>query len=225
MKNFISWLEIGGLKIRALLKEGVAYTALRNDLFLCENQIPMVWLESVISKCYFLQGKNSYSDTFLKNPHEDRTKEFLHTILKSLVFKMCSQIFVEPCPPTKKIVKLIDVGYFDDCAHIFACVYKILTNFYIKETSPATKSRPHEDETKESASDRGQLLQARSFGNHSKVLDIPGTLQTDLEQPGNCDLQMSTIVEVDVELNALHHLMPTIENEPGWNVPQFAMEE
>jgi hypothetical protein len=173
----------------------------------------------------FPPGKELLFRYFPKTSARRSKEEFLHTILKSLVFKMCSEIFVEPCPPTKKIVKLIDVGFFDDCAHIFACVYKILTNFYIKETSPATKSRPHEDETKESASDRGQLLQARSFGNHSKVLDIPGTLQTDLEQPGNCDLQMSTIVEVDVELNALHHLMPTIENEPGWNVPQFAMEE
>jgi hypothetical protein len=30
---------------------------------------------------------------------------------------------------------------------------------------------------------------------------------------------MSTLLEVDVDLNALHHLMPTIDNEPDWNVP------
>jgi hypothetical protein len=33
MGKFISWLDTGGLKIRALLKKGVAYNALRNDLF------------------------------------------------------------------------------------------------------------------------------------------------------------------------------------------------
>jgi hypothetical protein len=229
MENFISSLEIGGLKISALLKGGAAYSALRNDLFLCENQIPMTLLKRVVKKCYFLQGKSSYSDTFLKNPHEDRRKEFLHTILKNLVWKMCIEIFVEPCSSIEIFSKVIDVdhdvGVFNDCAHVFACVYKILTTFYIKESSPATKSRPHEDETKESASDREKRLHATSFGDHSKVLDIPGTLQSNLEQPGNCELQMSTLVEVDVELNALHHLMPTIENEPDWNVPQTREEE
>ncbi|CAK9236403.1 unnamed protein product [Sphagnum troendelagicum] len=150
--------------------------------------------------------------------------------------------------------KLIDdeypVGCFHDCAHIFACVYKILTTFQSKEpslptkccphifgcvykipttfdckkSSPATKLRRHEDETKESASDREKRRHARCFGNHSKALDIPGTLQIDLEQPGDCELQMSTFEEVDVELNALHHVMPTVENEPDRNVPRMDYE-
>jgi hypothetical protein len=185
----------------------------------------MTLLKRVINKCYFLQGKNSYSDTLLKDPYKDLTEEFLHNILKNLVCKMCIEIFVKPCSSIEQFGKLIDdnypVGCFNDCAHIFACVHKILTTF----DSKTTKSRPHEDETKESASDREQRLHARSFGNHSKVLDIPGTLQMDLEQPGDCELQMSTFVEVDVELNALHHLMPTIENEPDWNVPRMDYEK
>jgi hypothetical protein len=202
MKNFMLCLE-GGSEIGALLKRGAAYSALRSDLFLCENQIPIVLLERVIRNRYFLQGKNSCSDTFRKNPHEDGTKEYLHMILKHLVSKMCTDIFVHPCEDfhseivSKFLGDHYHVGCFDDCAHIFACVYNILT---FKKSSPATKSRPHEDETKESASDGEKRLHARSLGDHSRVLDIPGTLQIDLEQPGDCELQMSTFVEVDVEL-------------------------
>ncbi|CAK9235543.1 unnamed protein product [Sphagnum troendelagicum] len=218
MEEFISWLEIGDLKIRALLKEGVAYSALRNDLFLCENQIPMALLKRVISKCYFLQGK-MYSYTVLNTPYVDRRKEFLHTILKNLVCKMCSEIFVEPCPDKKELDELIDdasdVADFNDSAHIFACVYKILTTFDSKEA--ATKSRLHEDETKESASDWEDLPHGRSLGNYSKVVISPGTSPINLEQTGDCELQMSRIV-AQAELNALHHLMPTIDNEPGGNL-------
>jgi hypothetical protein len=169
MIRFILWLEKGGLKIRALLKDGVAYNALRNDLFLLENQIPMALLKKVISKSYLLpKGKNSYSDTFqdLINPHSHLRKEFLHVILKNVVYRMCIEIFVEPYADITQFLKLIHVQYhvgdFEDCAHIFACVYKILTTFDMKkESSTATKS--DEDKTKESASDREELSHATSF--------------------------------------------------------------
>ncbi len=122
METFISWLEIGGLKISALLKGGPAYIALRNDLFLCENQIPMTLLKRVIRKCYFLQGKNSYSDTVRKDPHKDLRKEFLHNILKNLVCEMCTEIFVEPCSSMEIFCKLIDDYYHVGYAHLCLCL-------------------------------------------------------------------------------------------------------
>ncbi len=149
---FISWLETGGLKIRALLKEGLAYDALRNDLFLFENQIPMDLLKNVISKCYLLpKGQNFYSDTLqeLNNPQSSLRKELLHKILRNSVCKMCIEIFQKPCLNEEQYLELIDVHYLEDCAHIFACVYKILTTFYIKEeSSNTTKSLPDEDKNK-----------------------------------------------------------------------------
>jgi hypothetical protein len=171
--SFQSSVEIGSSKIRALLKGGAAYGALRNDLFLCENQIPMTLLKKVIKKCYFLHGQNSCSDIVLKGPHKDLRQEFLHNILKNLVCKMCTEIFVEPSSSVEAFRKSLDdhVGYFHGCAHIFACVYKLLTNF-------------------------------------------------------NTELQMSTFVEVNGELNGLHHLiMPPIENERDWNVLRMDCEK
>jgi hypothetical protein len=156
LEIFISSLETGGLKIRALLKEGVAYDALRNDLFLFKNQIPMDLLKSVISKCYLLpKGQNFYSDTFkeLNNRESSLRKELLHKILRNSVCKMCIEIFLKPCLNEEQYLELIDVHYpvggVENCAHIFACVYKILTSFYIKEeSSTTTKSLPDEDKTK-----------------------------------------------------------------------------
>jgi hypothetical protein len=101
LNHFICLLETGGLKIWALLRDGVAYNALWNDLFLFENQIPMDLLKNVISKCYYLLPKklNSYLDTFKKldNPQSSLRKEFLHKILRNLVCKMCIEIFEKPC--------------------------------------------------------------------------------------------------------------------------------
>jgi hypothetical protein len=240
-EDFILWLETGGLKIRALLKDGVAYNALWNDLFLFENQIPMDLLNNVISKCYLLpKGQNSYSDTFqdLKNPQSSLRKKFLHKILRNLVCRMCIEIFVKPDRET--LSHLIEanypVGSLEDCAHIFACVYKILTTFPIeeesstttkslpdedktkgvhifafvykilttfhikKESSTATISLLDEDKTKESASDREQLPHATSFGNSPTVLDVKETSPIDLEQPGDCEVQMSRIPEAEHDL-------------------------
>jgi hypothetical protein len=66
---------------------------------------------------------------------------------------MCIEIFLKPCLNEEQYLELIDVHYpvggFEDRAHIFACVYKILTTFYIKEeSSTTTKSFPDEDKTK-----------------------------------------------------------------------------
>jgi hypothetical protein len=264
LKNFIQLLGTGGLKIRALLKDGVAYSALSNDLFLFENQIPMDLLKNVISKCYLLpKGQNSYSDTFqeLNNPQSSLRKKFLHKILSDVVCQMCTEIFVKPCSDQETLSNLIDANYpvggLEDCAHIFACVYKILTTFPIKQESPTTtKSHPDEDKTKgvhicsfvykiltifhikkesstatisllnenktkESASDREQLPHATSFGNSPTVLDIRKTSPIDLEQPGDCELQMSRIPEAEFNAvggRAIRHLMPAIQNEPGGNL-------
>jgi len=225
LKDFISWLETGGLEIRALLTDGVAYHALWNDLFLFENQIPMDLLKNVISKCYLLRkGQNSYSDTFqeLNNPQSSLTKELLHKFLRNVVCRMCFQIFVEPSSDQNPLSYSIDanypVGSLENYAHIFACVYKIittvhskdedktkgvyifafvykiLTTFHFKkESSTATKSLPDEDKTKESASDREQLPYATSFGNFPTVLDTRETSQIDLEQPRDSEQRMSVI--------------------------------
>jgi hypothetical protein len=156
IEDFISWLETGGLEFRALLNHGVAYNALMYDLFLFENQIPMDLLKNVISKCYLLpKGQNPHSDTFqeLNNPQSPLSKEFLHKILMNLICQMCIEIFEKPCSEEETLSDLIDtnypVGSLEDCAHIFACVYKILTTFPIKEeSSTTTKSLPHEYKTK-----------------------------------------------------------------------------
>ncbi|CAM6033388.1 unnamed protein product [Sphagnum compactum] len=242
LKNFIPGLETGRLKIRALLKYGVAYNALWNDLFLFENQIPMDLLTNVISECHLLpKGQNSYSDTFqeLNNPQPSLRKQFLRKILRNLVRKMCIQIFEKPCSEKETLFDLIDANYpvgsseggLEDCAHIFACVYKILTTVHSKkESSTTTKSLPgvhifafvykilttfhikkesstanisllHEGKTKESASDREQLPHATSFGNSPTVLDIRETSPIDLEQPGDCEVQMSRIPEAEHDLD------------------------
>jgi hypothetical protein len=58
---------------------------------------------------------------------------------------MCIGIFVEPCPDKTKFLKLIDdvydVGDLEDCAHIFACVYRILTTFHIEKASSTGSQR------------------------------------------------------------------------------------
>ncbi|KAH9555874.1 hypothetical protein CY35_08G140000 [Sphagnum magellanicum] len=191
MNMFMLWFEKGGLNIRALLKEGVAYTALRNDLFLFENQIPMNLLKKVISKSYLLlKGENSYSDYFqeLMDPYSDLRREFLHKILKNIVCKMCIQIFKKPCADIKQFPDLFDVNYrvgdFDECAHIFACVYEVLTTFDSKkESSTATESIPDEDKTKKSASDREQLPHGTCFGICPTALNIRESLDEDVIIP------------------------------------------
>jgi len=239
-------LEIGGLKIKALLKPEVAYIGLGRDLFLFENQIPMDLLKNVISKSHLLlKGQNSHSDIFqeLNHPQSSLGKKFLHNILRNLVCQMCRQIFVNPCSET--LSDLIDANYpeggLEDCAHIFACVYEILTTVHSKEeSSTTTKSLPDEDKTKgvvkesspatkESARHREQLPYATRFGNSLTVLDIRETSPLDLEQQGDCELQMSTIPKTEFMAQqriamcertpsiAMCQRRPSIRNEPGGN--------
>ncbi|CAM6024481.1 unnamed protein product [Sphagnum balticum] len=205
-KDFIRLLEGGGLKIRALLKDGVAYNALWTDLFLFENQIPMDLLKNVISKCYYLLPKklNSYLDTFKKldNPQSSLRKEFLHKILRNLVCKMCIEIFEKPCSDPKKLSDLIDANYpvgglegLEDCAHIFACVYKILTTFPIKEkSSTKTKSLPDEN----IFAFVYKIL--TRFGNSPMVLDNRETSPIDLEHQAIVSSKMSRNLEAEHDL-------------------------
>ncbi|CAM6024479.1 unnamed protein product [Sphagnum balticum] len=264
---FINLLERGGLKIKALLKPGVAYIGLGKDLFLFENQIPMDLLKKVISKSHLLlKGQNSHSDIFqelnhpqsslekkflhnifqeLNHPQSSLGKKFLHNILRNLVCAMCLQIFVTPCSEKETLSGLIDANYpeggLEDCAHIFACVYEILTTVHSKEeSSTTTKSLPDEDKTKgvvkesspatkESARHREQLPCSTRFGNSPTVRDIRETSPIDSEQPGDCELQMSTIPKTEFMAHqriamcertpsiAMCQRRPSIWNEPGGN--------
>ncbi|CAK9236393.1 unnamed protein product [Sphagnum troendelagicum] len=142
---------------------------------------------------------------------------------------MCLQIFVKPCSEKETLSDLIDANYpeggLEDCAHIFACVYEILTTVHSKEeSSTTTKSLPDEDKTKgvvkesspatkESARHREQLRYATRFGNSPTVLDIRET-SPDLEQPGDFELQMSTIPKTEF---MAQQRRPSIRNEPGGN--------
>jgi len=185
LKDFILRLGAGGFKIRALLKNGVAYKALQNDLFLFENQIPMDLLKNVNSNCCYLLSS--------------QRKEFLHKILMNLVRKMCIDIFenLDSDQEPFLIDTKYDVGDFEDCAHIFACVYKILTTFHIKESSSTTTIGVYIFAfvykilrtffiMKDSARYRKQLPHDTSFGNSRTVLDIPETSPIGSEQPGDC---------------------------------------
>ncbi|CAK9882078.1 unnamed protein product [Sphagnum jensenii] len=122
------------------------------------------------------------------DPYSDLRREFLHKILKNIVCKMCIEIFKKPCADITQFPDLIDVNYrvgdFDQCAHIFACVYNVLTTFDSKkESSTATKSIPDEDKTKKSASDREELPHGTCFGISPTVLDIRETLDEDVIIP------------------------------------------
>jgi len=255
LEDFISWLE-GGLKIGALLKDRVAYNALQNDLFLFENQIPMNLLNNVISKCCCLvpQEQNSASNTFQKltDPQSPLRKRFLHRILMNLVRKMCIDIFENLYSDKKPF--LIDanypVGSFENCAHIFACVYQILTTFHIKEESSTTpigvyifdfvykyifefvykyifdfvyKILPTFHIMKESASDREQHPHVTSSGNSGTVLVIRETSPIDSAQPGDCQSRMSgTLESIAPGGPAVRHPGPAI---PGEGVADAAKVE
>jgi hypothetical protein len=243
MNMFMEWFEKGGLNIRALLKEGVDYTALRNDLFLFENQIPMNLLKKVISKSYLLpKGENYYSNIFqeLMDPHSDLRRVFLHKILKNIVCKMCIEIFKKPCADITEFPDLFDVNYpvgdFDQCAHIFACVYKVLTTFDSKkESSTATESIPDEDKTEKSASDREQLPHGTCFGICPTALDIRETLDEDVIIPvqnrmqciekgpdlsvlGDENLGEETLDENNMVIIPVQNRMQCIEKGPGLSV-------
>jgi len=135
---FIRSLVSGGFNIEALMRDiGVHFTTIFDDLFLCENQIPMALMRKVISKCYGLlpeeRKSNDHNLRELENPDSDVTKELLDRILKIVANHMCQRFFAEPCPNKKQnLINLIhhnyEVGELENCAHVFACIHKVITS-------------------------------------------------------------------------------------------------
>ncbi len=150
---FIGSLVAGGFNIEALVKDGVAYCMIWNDLFLCENQIPIALMKKVISKCYGLLPAERKSNYFpelrgLENPDSNVTKNLLDRILKIVACDMCYKFFAEPCPHKKAdLLELIDVNYevgkLENCAHVFACIHKVMTSCV--ESTTADKKSPATD--------------------------------------------------------------------------------
>ncbi|CAK9882077.1 unnamed protein product [Sphagnum jensenii] len=149
---FIGSLDAGGFNIEALLKDGLAYWTIWDDLFLCENQIPMALMKKAISKCYGLLPEERKSNFFphlreLDNPDSNVTKKLLDTILKYVAFVTCLKIFPEPCPDKKyHLFELIDVSYavgeLENCAHVFACIHKVMTTCVEKSSAVGTPPIP-----------------------------------------------------------------------------------
>jgi hypothetical protein len=136
---FIRSLVHGGFNVvDTLMMSAVFPFDIFHDLFLCENQIPMALMKKAISKCYGLLSEERKSDYFpnlreLENPDSDVTKELLDRILKIVANKMCHRFFAEPCPDKKyDLLELInfnyEVGKLENCAHVFACIHKIMTS-------------------------------------------------------------------------------------------------
>jgi len=147
---FMGWLVPGGFNIAALVKYGVAYCRFLDDLYLCENQIPMALMKKAImalmkkaiSKCYGLLPEESRPLRLreLGNPDCNVTKKLLDRILKSVTIVMCTMFFAEPFHKKRELVwNLIDVNYevgeLENCAHVFACVHKVITTC-MQSTTP-----------------------------------------------------------------------------------------
>jgi len=163
---FIESLVAGGFNIEALVKERVAFCGIWPDLFLCENQIPMALMKKAISKCYGLLPEERKSNYFpylreLENPDSNVTKKLLDTILKATVFSMCANFFAEPCldkkdAPLRFFDDNYEVGKLENCAHVFACIHKVMTSCV--ESTTADKKSPATD-TEILASDVNQQLE------------------------------------------------------------------
>jgi hypothetical protein len=133
---FIWSLVNGDFNIAALL-DGVAYCRFLDDLYLCENQILMALIKKVISKCYGLLPDDERKFNFapeleeLENLDSTVTKEFLDKILKVVANVTCWMFFSEPCPEND-LLQLIHVNYEvgkpENCAHVFACIHKVMTS-------------------------------------------------------------------------------------------------
>jgi hypothetical protein len=202
---FIGSLVAGGFNIEAVLEDGPGYCAIWDDLFLCENQIPMVLMKKAISKCYGLLPEERKSNYFpdlreLENPDSNVTKKLLETILKFVAFVMCSRFFAEPWPDKKGYIfnltdvnyEVIDVNYevgkLENCAHVFACIHKVMTSC-VKSTT-ADKKSPATD-TEVSAPDVNQQLETdveattdkKSSGTDTELFApaVNQQLETDVE--------------------------------------------
>jgi hypothetical protein len=136
---FMRSLVTGGFKMDAVMRDIAGhFWMIWDDLFLCENQIPMALMRKALSKCYGLlpveKKSNDHILRKLENPDSDVTKELLDRILKIVANCMCHRFFAEPCPSKKKkFVHLIDrhykVGELENCAHVFACIHKVMTSY------------------------------------------------------------------------------------------------
>ncbi len=180
------------------MKNGLAYCTFWDDLFLCENQIPMALMKKAFSKCYGLLPKERKSNHFpdlreLENPDSNVTKELLDRILKITACVTCGIFFAEPCPDKKKdLLELIDVNYkvgeLENCAHVFACIHKVMTSC-VKSTTADKKSPSTETEV--FAPDVNQQLETdveattdkKSSGTDTELFapDVNQQLETDVE--------------------------------------------
>jgi len=139
-KFFIGSLVTGGFNIEAVLTDIAARLwMIYDDLFLCENQIPIALMRKVISKCYGLlpEERKSNDSPYLReleNPNSHVTKKLLDKILKIVANFMCHRFFAEPCPDKEQmfinfICHNYKEGELENCAHVFACIYKVMTSY------------------------------------------------------------------------------------------------
>jgi len=193
-------LVAGGFNIKALLKYEPAYFMIWDDLFLCENQIPMALMKKAISKCYGLLPAERKSNDFpdlggLENPDSAVNKRLLDTILKIVASVTCEKFFAKPCPDEKKdLFVLIDekyeVGKLENYAHVFACIHEVMTSCVESsdKKSPAT-------DTEVLAPDVNQQTSCvESSDKKSPATDIE-VLAPDVNQQ-----QLDTDEEVDIAL-------------------------
>jgi hypothetical protein len=134
---FISSLVAGGFNIDGLMQyRGLHYCTILDDLFLCENQIPMTLMKKAFSKCYGLLPEERRSNYFpelreLINPDSNVTKQLLDTILKYATVLACRSIFADPFPDKNSPLNIINVNYevgkLENCAHFFDCIHKVMT--------------------------------------------------------------------------------------------------
>jgi hypothetical protein len=175
---FIRSLVAGGFNIEALVKDVVAYCRFWDDLLLCENQIPIALMKKAISKCYGLLPGERKSNYFpdlreLEIPDSNVTKKLLDTILKFVAYTTCSLFFAEPCTDKEKdLLKLInekyEVGKLENCAHVFACIHKVMTSCVESTTADMPAS-----DTEVFAPDV----------NHQLAPDVNHQLANDVEAP------------------------------------------
>jgi hypothetical protein len=130
---FIESLVAGGFNIEALVKDEMAFCGIWDDLFLCENQIPMALMKKAISKCYGLLPEERKSNYFpelreLENPNSNMTKKLLDRILKVVAAVSCCRFFADPFARFCLNDVNYEVGKLENCAHLFACIHKVMTS-------------------------------------------------------------------------------------------------
>ncbi|CAK9236389.1 unnamed protein product [Sphagnum troendelagicum] len=133
---FVQSLADGGFNIETLLKYRVSNAAVLDDLFLCENQIPVALMKKAISKCYELLPEDLKSEYFpdlgeLEIPESSVNKKLLDSILKIVTALACTRFFAKPFRDKKYLDNLYNVNYevdtLEGCAHVCACIHKVMT--------------------------------------------------------------------------------------------------